>query len=75
MKNIKIKRRKIMAVLAVFLIFFLSFYGRFDINNGFIQNAVYADSTQESDLETQLKEEVDKQLANLDFSGIETSRI
>lgn len=64
------KKKKIL--LIVFLIFVLCFFGRFDIGRGFVSNAAFAESAQ-SEFETELKDQVDNQLDNLDFSQVETT--
>lgn len=64
------KKRKIL--LIVFLIFVSCFFGRFDIGRGFVSNAAFAESAQ-SEFETELKDQVDNQLDNLDFSQVETT--
>ena len=57
----------------VILIFVSCFFGRFDIMSGeFALNVAYAESEKE-ELERELEEQVSKQLANIDFDGIETS--
>ncbi|MGN1201102.1 MAG: hypothetical protein ACI4R8_02420 [Candidatus Caccovivens sp.] len=67
----RIKKKKYVWFLIAF-IFLSCFYGRFDIANGFTCNIALADSSQEqSDLEKELTEEVDKQLSNLDFSELD----
>lgn len=65
----KIKKKK-WAYLAVFLIFVSCFFGRFDIESGFVPNVAYAESEEES-LQEELETEIDEQLSNLDFSEIE----
>jgi len=67
----KKKRRKIGAIIAIFVLFVLCFYGRFDITKGFVPNAVFADLVEMSDVEKDLKEEIDQQISNLDFSEVE----
>lgn len=64
------KKRKFL--LIVFLIFVSCFFGRFDIGRGFVSNAAFAESAQ-SEFETELKDQVDNQLDNLDFSQVETT--
>ena len=70
-------KKKLGAIFAILFIFLSSFYGRFDIANGFRLNSdavAYADSggQSEEDLKAELEEEIDKQLSNLDFAEVET---
>ncbi len=67
----KSRGRRIYPFLIIALIFLSCFYGRFDICNGFVPNAAYADSESESDIEKELEEEVEKQIDNLDFDSLE----
>ncbi|MBP3431741.1 MAG: stage III sporulation protein AE [Clostridia bacterium] len=54
------------------VIFFSCFYGRLDVACGFVPNVASASMSEEEEtLQQELEEEVDKQLGNLDFSGIE----
>ena len=73
----KSRRRKFFPIFVVLLIFVSCFYGRFDVATGFERNneIAYATSSEEAEsteeLEEMLQEEIDKQIGNLDFSGIE----
>lgn len=67
------KRGKKWAIVLIIIIFVACFYGKFDVQLGFIPNYVYADNNEEEEsLEEALEEEVDKQLSNLDFDTIES---
>lgn len=68
MKN---KKRKTWAIIAIILIFIGCFYGRFDIENGFVPNCAYAEDSQYETLEEELNQEVENQLDNLDFNEIQ----
>ncbi len=68
----RINKKKWWSLAVVALIFVSCFFGRFDIENGFVPNYAYADNAEEESLEQQLNEEIDKQLSNLDFSEIES---
>jgi len=67
----KKKKRKFAVILLIFFIFLSCFYGRFDIGLGFNYNVAVADNNEQSDLEEEIKKEVDNQIGNLDFSEIE----
>lgn len=73
----KSRRRKLYPIFIVLLIFVSCFYGRFDVVTGFERNngIAYATSSEEAEsteeLEEMLQEEINKQIGNLDFSGIE----
>ena len=59
--------------MIVIFIFISCFYGRFNIPFGFEKNVALAEvSSEESELEKELKEEVSSQLSHLDFSEVET---
>lgn len=64
---------KKMIFMIVGLIFLSCFYGRFDIQTGFVPCYAYAETSESEDLEKELTDEVNKQLSNLDFSSIETT--
>ena len=64
-------KRKIVFVI-ISLIFLSCFFGRFDIIQGEFEINYVCAETEENDLESQLSEEVEKQLANLDFKNLET---
>ena len=67
----KKRKRQCWIYLLVAIIFVSCFYGRFDIEAGFVPNCAYADNSSEESLEEELESEVDEQLSNLDFSSIE----
>ncbi len=70
-KNKKNKNRFVFVI--VIFIFISCFYGRFNIPFGFEKNVALAEvSSEESELEKELKEEVSSQLSHLDFSEVET---
>jgi len=61
------------AFVIIFLIFVSCFFGRFNVFLGAFEVNVALAETEERNIEKELQEEVSKQLANLDFSQIETS--
>lgn len=67
----KKRKRQCWIYLLVAIIFVSCFYGRFDIEAGFVPNCAYADNSSEESLEEELESEVDEQLSNLDFGSIE----
>lgn len=70
-KNKKNKNRFVFVI--VIFIFISCFYGRFNIPFGFEKNVALAEvSSEKSELEKELKEEVSSQLSHLDFSEVET---
>ena len=63
--------RKKIVLFGVFFILLSCFAGRFDITTGgFEVNVAYA-ATEADEIEKELKEQVSKQLTNLDFDDIE----
>lgn len=67
-----IKRKKLWAIALILFIFVSCFGGRLDIQQGFMPNYAYADNSEEtSNLEEELKNEVNEQISNLDFEGVE----
>ena len=65
--------KKKFAICFVLFIFFSAFFCRFDVTKGlFVPNCAFA-STETDELQRDLEEQVSKQLANLDFSEIETA--
>ncbi len=67
----KSKKQKFFVYLLVLFIFVSCFYGRFDIVSGFEKNIALAQTSTESEIEKDLKEEVGSQLSHLDFSDVE----
>ena len=64
--------KKRLVFIIISLIFLSCFFGRFDITQcAFTVNYTCAE-TEDDDLESQLSEEVEKQLSHLDFDGLET---
>ncbi len=61
--------KKFFPFICILFIFITCFYGRFDICKGFALNIAYADSGES--LESELEDEVENQLENLDFSDLE----
>lgn len=60
-------------LLLVGFVFVLNFYGKFDLGCGFVSfNVTYAANEEVEEIEKALEEEVQTQLGNLDFSGIES---
>lgn len=64
-------KRKKWIWIVIALIFLSCFYGRFDISKGFSVNVAVAENLEQSDLEKDLSEEVEKQLSNLNFSELD----
>ncbi len=65
------KKKKFFVFLVIGFIFLTCFYGRFNIEKGFVFNVAFADSGELDELEKQLQDEVDNQLSNLDLSDLE----
>lgn len=73
MRNKNKKKKNRFVFVIVIFIFISCFYGRFNIPFGFEKNVALAEvSSEESELEKELKEEVSSQLSHLDFSEVET---
>lgn len=63
-------KKKIILLLFVLFVLMSCFFGRFDIARGFVTYPAHAQSEAES-IEQEFEQEIDTQLSNLDFSGIE----
>ena len=73
MRNKNKKKKNRFVFVIVIFIFISCFYGTFNLPFGFEKNVALAEvSSEESELEKELKEEVSSQLSHLDFSEVET---
>ena len=63
-------KKKIILLLFVLFVLMSCFFGRFDIARGFVTYTAHAQSEAES-IKQEFEQEIDTQLSNLDFSGIE----
>ena len=68
----KVKRKKKWAIVLIVGIFISCFYGKLDIQHGFVANVAYADNSEEESIEQDLEDEIESQISNLDFEVVES---